>query len=217
MAVDLIKALLVASPHLPSTTIPCWAMLGPKSVPIHMPTEKRGITIQQVQNLHELCADDGGFLGWDLWWGVRNAFKLRDSFDSFENLKLYHAKDWVIKPASWSAWSRVQLCWVTWRKDVTTWWGLRMRSCPVGLCRTQQSQFDFFSYLGQWSPGRFYLLERFLRNLTWSGKDAVNRPKNGPNACNLYIMFAHSRTKMERLNAMNHFLPWFWRVLNAMT
>ena len=71
-----------------------YSLLGPAAkAPVHMTTERRGITIQQIQKLLDFVS-----LMVQFWTGTHG-----DELGvplTFEGFNLYHANDWVIKPAT---------------------------------------------------------------------------------------------------------------------
>ena len=71
-----------------------YSVLGPKAkAPVHMTTERRGITIQQIQQLLDFVSFMVQF--WTGTYGDELGVPL-----TFEGFNLYHANDWVIKPAT---------------------------------------------------------------------------------------------------------------------
>ena len=71
-----------------------YSLLGPKAkAPVHMTTERRGITIQQIQQLLDFVRFMVQF--WTGTYGDELGVPL-----TFEGFNLYHANDWVIKPAT---------------------------------------------------------------------------------------------------------------------
>ena len=71
-----------------------YSLLGPKAkAPVHMTTERRGITIQQIQQLLDFVSFMVQF--WTGTYGDELGAPL-----TFEGFNLYHANDWVIKPAT---------------------------------------------------------------------------------------------------------------------
>ncbi|CAE7571755.1 Igfals [Symbiodinium sp. CCMP2592] len=72
-----------------------YSRLGPKadSGPLEIPTELCGITIQQIQDLLDFVRDAVGF--WSGTFGTEWGTPL-----CYETFNLYHARDWVIQPAT---------------------------------------------------------------------------------------------------------------------
>eukprot|EP00434_Breviolum_minutum_P003639 symbB.v1.2.003203.t1/scaffold166.1/size289592/5 len=71
-----------------------YSLLGPTAkAPVHMTTERRGITIQQIQKLLDFVSLMVQF--WTGTYGDELGVPL-----TFEGFNLYHANDWVIKPAT---------------------------------------------------------------------------------------------------------------------
>ena len=84
----------VSSSMATALSLANYSLLGPKAkAPVHMTTERRGITIQQIQQLLDFVRSMVQF--WTGTYGDELGVPL-----TFEGFNLYHANDWVIKPAT---------------------------------------------------------------------------------------------------------------------